>query len=241
MSTTTGFFRNDLQTEVLLRLKPALETVYVFGCSDGCEVYSLAIWCHLAAPAPKVQITGFDIDRACLAQAQAAVYTAAQLDYYNSGKPLCSRKASFFDVSTPGCFLVNKTITQHCAFRHGDVLDARFVAALPPADAVLCQNVLVHLAEEDNRRALENLCRLLGPDGLLLLGGMRPPVRSRLTYEMGLEPIADELEKIHDGWLDLRRAWDSAPAWRRKYYYLEPFQHVPDAPFRYGTIFRKGE
>jgi chemotaxis methyl-accepting protein methylase len=239
MSTTTGFFRNEAQIETLIQLKPAPRTVYVFGSSDGCEAYSLAIAYRLKNINLDLKIWGFEIDETCLERAKVALYDEAQIDYYKGNSVLASSKGRFFTMIEPNIFQVAGAITQLCKFIQGSVLDEAFISTLRSADIVLCQNVFVHMTEQQNYEGIRNLKRLLNEDGLLLIGGMRPAIRSKVTQKLGLVPITTQAESIHNGWVDLRQGWDESHPWRRKYYLLEPFRPLPDWASRYGTIFRK--
>lgn len=238
VSTTTGFFRNDAQMETLIRLRPAPKTIYIFGCSDGCEAYSFAMQFRLHGVVPPPRILGFDINEDCIRHAQAAIYERRQLDYYGTGENLPTEKAKFFQPVGGDRFRVDESITRTCTFSLGSVLDEAAMAQLPPADLVLCQNVLIHLPPEQNRLALDLLKRLVAPDGLLVIGGMRPEIRQELTTSAQFEPVVEDCRAIHDGWRDLRKWWDETPSWAREYFALEPFAETPGWQHRYSSIFR---
>jgi chemotaxis methyl-accepting protein methylase len=238
VSTTTGFFRNDVQMETILRLLPAPKLVYVFGCSDGCESYSFAIHLrlHKVSPAPKIR--GYDINEECILKARRALYERQQMDYYGTGENLTGPKAQFFQLVGSNQFRVDESIASTCDFDLGSVLDDAFMAQLPKADLVFCQNVLIHLEPEQNRVALRNLQGLVADGGLLAIGGMRPELRSALTTEAKLEPVVEDCRVIHDGWRDLRNWWEESKPWAREYFALERFEETPDWPHRYSSLFK---
>lgn len=238
VSTTTGFFRNDVQMETIIRLKPNPKTVYVFGCSDGCEAYSFAIHLKLNNVVPLPKIAGFDINAECIARAQSAEYQRNQMDYYGTGECLSGPKAQFFDKVGSNTYRVAESISRSCEFSCGSVLDEAFMSQLPKADIVFCQNVLIHLTPEQNRIALDNLKRLVDKDSLLAIGGMRPELRSALTTEAALSPVTDDCRVIHDGWRDLRNWWEESKPWEREYFALERFEETADWPYRYSSLFR---
>lgn len=239
VSTTTGFFRNDQQMQTIMRLFPRPKTVYFFGCSDGCEPYTFAMLLKLADPsAPLPKIHGYDINSECIAKAQAAVYDTNQLDYYRTGHQLSDESSLLFDKAAFNSYRVSASIKCTCSFGYGSVIDDDFMSQLPPADLVFCQNVLVHLPLEQNRSAVRYLRRLLTPQSILAIGGMRPDVRSVVTQEANLEPITDDCREIHDGWRDLRNWWDTSLPWTRAYFCLEPFRELSDWSYRYSSLFR---
>lgn len=238
VSTTTGFFRNDRQMETILCLFPRPKTIYFFGCSDGCEPYAFAIHLKLSDPSVEPDILGFDINEGCIAKARAAVYANNQLDYYRTGTALTGPKAQFFRRANGNKFQLDAQIARVCKFKLGSVLDEEFISKLPPADLVFCQNVLDHLSPKQNRIALRNLRGLLTTHSLLVIGGMRPELRSALTQELRLDPVTNNCRAIHDGWRDVRGWWDQSKPWARAYYFLEPFREAPDWPYRYSSIFR---
>jgi SAM-dependent methyltransferase len=238
VSTTTGFFRNDVQMETIIRLRPRPKLVYVFGCSDGCEAYSFAIQLKLKGVNPLPKIRGFDINTECISRAQGAVYDRRQMDYYGTGENLAGPKTGFFHPVGGERFRVDNSISDACEFQFGSVLDGAFMSELPAADLVFCQNVLIHLSPEQNRVALQNLRKLVSEHGLLVIGGMRPDLREALTNELGLIPDVENCRAIHDGWRDLRGWWEGTKPWAREYFALEPFEETPDWQHRYSSLFR---
>jgi len=238
VSTTTGFFRNDVQMETIIRLVPQPKTIYVFGCSDGCESYSFAIHLRLHNVTPPPRIIGFDINEECILKARRGIYQRNQMDYYGTGENLAGPKTQFFNRADGTKVRVDDSIASTCEFNLGSVLDEAFMAQLPKADIVLCQNVLIHLSPEQNRIALHNLKKLVASRGVLAIGGMRPELRSALTNEAGISPVVEDCRVIHDGWRELRHWWEESKPWAREYFALERFEETPDWPNRYSSIFR---
>jgi chemotaxis protein methyltransferase CheR len=217
---------------------PDAKRVYVFGCSDGCEAYSLAIHFRSHNMNATPSIMGFDINKDCIQKAKIATYQDRQLDYYGTGRASTGPRAEFFLPAGGDAYRVADSIAETCDFAMGDVLDSTFMSALPRADLVLCQNVLIHLTADQNRTAVNNLRPLVAEGGLLVLGGMRLDQRIAVAAEAGLEPVTENFRSIHDGWQDQRRGWNDSKPWSRNYRDLEPFQDRPDWQTRYSTIFR---
>ena len=237
MSTTTGFFRNEPQLSVVTSIRPKPLKIFVFGCSDGCEAYSIAMAYKDLNPATPLKISGWDIEEPCIQRARAAVYKQEQLDYYRTNAPEIRAKQRYFESSGAGAFKVKSEITGMCSFEIGSILDAGFMAGVGTADIVFCQNVLVHLPGEAKAQAVENLCKTVRPDGLLAIGGMRPASREAIALKQGLKPITDKCEEIHNSWIDLRALWDNNWFWQRPYYALEPFRKCSHWEHRYGSLF----
>jgi chemotaxis methyl-accepting protein methylase len=222
---------------VVTALRPKPDKILVFACSDGCESYSIAMAYQRSDPATKPRIQGYDIEDRCVEHARRGVYERSQLDYYRNGQPAVAANQRFFEKVEGGACQVKTEIAALCEFNKGSILDAQFMAGLGRADVVFCQNVLVHLSDEDKIAALENLLKVTRPDGLLAIAGMQPDARERITLQLGLRPVTERCQEIHDGWLDLRELWDKSRPWQRPYYALEPFRKCRKWEYRYSTLF----
>ena len=163
ITTTTGFFRNFTQLEVVHNLMPEMETVYVFGCSDGCEAYSLAMFYKEKKPSANFNISAYYLDQSCIDHAIKAIYRGMQLDYYGDGSIFNEPWLKYFRNLGDGAFSVETSIREHCSFAKGDILNDAFMNSLEPVAMVFCQNVLIHLTKRQNQKALELLYRLIKP------------------------------------------------------------------------------
>jgi hypothetical protein len=226
MSTTTGFFRNPNQLEIIYNHVPAPKRVYVFASSNGCEVYSMAMF-YASRNADKCpRFLGFDIEPACVKTARNGVYHSREVDYYGDGRAFIDPYRRY--LGNLGCdtWRVERTI-----------MDRGFIQSLGPADIVCCQNVLIHMSESDNLLALSLLCRLLSGKKLLVIAGMRPSLRCRITRALGLNPVVDGCREVHEAQRDLRHAWDHSPFFLRPYIALPPFTECQDWQRLYSTMF----
>jgi chemotaxis methyl-accepting protein methylase len=237
MSHVTGFFRNIPQLDVIVAHAAGLGTAHVFGCSIGCETYSLAIWDRLHGGG-RLRVAGSDLSDGCVARARAGAYGVREVDFYPDRTDTAEKIAAPFLQREGERYHVAPELREACAFTQLDVLAPPDRARVAAVDLLLCQNTLIHLGP-DARRALDGLLPLVRPGGLMAIAGMDLDLRAAWTRENGLEPITDRCAEIHDGWREQRRAWDGRLAGERPHYALEPFTDRPDGAFRYSTLFRR--
>lgn len=239
ISTTTGFFRNAIQIDTVTELISKPKSIYVFGCSEGCEAYSLAIHYYNKFNYIDYKLTGYDINANCIDVASKGTYDINQIDYYKSENLAIDGALKCLNKTKSGAYQVIDEIHRVCHFKFGNILDTDFMANLEPSDVILCQNVLIHLPYKQNVVAMTNLSKLLKSGSILVIGGMRPSYRSKITKKLKLKPIENNCETIHNNWLDCRKMWDEGNVLTRDYFALEPFKETKDWPYRYSTIFKK--
>lgn len=204
--------------------------VLVFGCSIGCEPYSIASLLLSRRPDVKIALECFDIEPSVIARATRGIYSQDEL---TTSPPLTPAfvAATFDPVDGGGA--VKPAIAGAVSFALGNVLDTDLIRRLAPADVVVAQNFLYHLPRADAERALRNLFSLMKPRSALLVDGADPDIRTRLTEAARLRPCTKELEQIHRESRIMRGA-----AWPRIYWGLEPFDaQRSDAARRFATIF----
>ena len=171
----TSFFRDagafaQLAGEVLpaladLRARTRRLRIWSAGCSTGQEAYSLAI--ELArAPARwagwTVAILGTDISAQAVARAREGRYGAFEIGRGLPGPDV----PAYFDADGDG-WRASPALRRRLEFARHNLLDP------PPAgpfDLVLCRNVLLYFAPEQQRVVLDHLAHALSPDGFLMLG-----------------------------------------------------------------------
>lgn len=190
------FFRNPevfavLEKQVLpgligaaLRRSDPHLRVWSVGCSSGEEPYSLALLLHeLKPPQLKVSIAASDISGPILQQARSACFDRARLEavprrvqeqyFVVDGEKLCLRE--------PICGMVE--FIEHNILQGGGE---------PPADLILCRNVLIYFSREDQERILQRFAELLPPWGALVLGSaenLLGEVRGRFSLTHPAERI----------------------------------------------------
>ncbi len=175
--TVTQFFRNRSTFERIAEVAlpslfdraatPGLR-VWSVGCASGEEPYSMAILLkerfadRLARR--RVSLLGLDRDRAALDRARAAVYDRERLDEIPE-----AARTRWFTRTSAGRFELVREIRQMVAFRQANMFEA---AEMPPgpADLILCRNVLIYFAREEQERLLADFEQRLAPGGFLVLG-----------------------------------------------------------------------
>jgi chemotaxis protein methyltransferase CheR len=173
----TKFFRNwetysSLDQKVIPTLMDGRHhdiRVWSAGCATGEEAYSLAILMHRRAVAQRMMksfdtasIVGTDIDAACLARAEQAIYSDSAL----GDTPPELRRKYFKEVSGLATLLAD--VRQPVSFAIGDLL--QFSAPLEQPHLILCRNVIIYFEREAQDALLTHFHRTLAPGGFLVLG-----------------------------------------------------------------------
>lgn len=151
-----------------LRTYPSLK-VWVAGCGEGEEVYSLAILFREEGLEDRVMIYGTDVNPAALRRAEAGVYDVARLPQFTENHRLCGGKSSLSDYYTAayGGAVFDRSLRRRAVFSdHSLVSDAVFAEV----QLVSCRNVLIYFGRELQDRALGLFRDALAPRGFLGLG-----------------------------------------------------------------------
>lgn len=234
----TGFLRLPAQFDVLTGTiaRSFVESrrtdrlrIAVLGCSNGAEAYSIASVLKRHYPAMGFEVRAYDISPDCVRTGRTAVYRAEEV--YNNRLLSAEFVCSTFNQQE-GALVVKDDIARHV---HFDVADIRndLMTTVGLCDVVFAQNVLFHMPRPVARRTLRNIAALLRRDSFLFIDGVDLDLRARLTKRMGLAPVTDSIEQIHN---EARRA--RAAGWPYHYWGLEPYCDGPHAARRYATIFR---
>ncbi len=171
--TVSAFFRDPasfialasyLQAALLVQTAEPF-VVWVPGCGNGEEVYSLAILLYDLARQEGVKrplrITGTDLNESALVHATTACYAESQLHTM----PEAFR--THYLTRKTGQYEVVPEIRALCSFETGDA----FARLSPePLDLVSCRNLLIYLKAPRQERLIQQLYGQLRTDGLLFLG-----------------------------------------------------------------------
>ncbi len=169
------FFRNPstyrvleekILPELIARARSRQEQqlrVWSVGCAGGEEPYSLALLLHELDPAGlQLSIFGSDVSEPILARAEKGEYDAQRL----AEVPDVVRDR-YFERLEGTRFRLKQDIRQMVSFSKHDVLtDLDY----PPADLILCRNVMIYFSREEQSKILARFARSLGPDSFLVLG-----------------------------------------------------------------------
>ncbi len=131
-------------------------------CATGEEPYSMAMALIDAGLAAKqFHIDAVDINKAALLRAEKGLYTKNAF----RGKSLthCAHHVTRQDHS----YLVEENIRRQVHFHIGNVCT---YSKGMPYQVAFCRNLLIYMNADARKKALDNLRRLLDPEGLLFVG-----------------------------------------------------------------------
>lgn len=135
------------------------------GCSSGEEPYSLALilaehFVHETREIPVI-IDATDVDTAILQVAEKAVYNHDRL----LETPINYISKYFSEEGMQ--YRLSPAITGMVSFKNGEMFNNHIYN---DCDLILCRNVLIYLAREQQEKVLANIAAALGRDGFLVLG-----------------------------------------------------------------------
>lgn len=175
----TLWFRDTYPFEVLrTRVLPELLKgapgqrlrIWSAACSSGQEPYSLSMTIDEyersspSQPKTAVQIVATELSGAMLAASKAAEYDSLAIARGLSSE----RLQRYFDVKTPGRWVVKTAIRSRVEFRVQNLLDS--YAVLGKFDLVFCRNVLIYFSADVKKDILRRIHATLKPGGYLFLG-----------------------------------------------------------------------
>lgn len=172
----TYFFRDrvpfeTLREQILPELIPARASqkklrIWCAASSTGQEAYSISmILDEFGARLGgwRVEIVATDLSEAALAKAKEATYSQFEVQRGLSTAQLLR----YFD-QIGDMWRLKQTIRSRVDFRHFNLLSD--YTALGNFDIIFCRNVLIYFDPDRKADVLNRMCRLLAPDGWLVLG-----------------------------------------------------------------------
>jgi len=151
-----------------LRTYPSLK-VWIAGCSNGEELYSLSILFREEGLAERTLFYATDINPAALRAAEAGVYPLDQIRKFTESHQKSGAKTSLSDYYTAdyGRAVFDKSLRSRTVFSdHSLVTDAVFAEM----HLISCRNVLIYFDRELQDRALGLFKDSLARQGFLGLG-----------------------------------------------------------------------
>lgn len=152
----------------VLRTYPSLK-LWVAGCSQGEEAYSLAILLREEGLLERSLIYATDINASALRAAESGVYDIVRLATFTENHRLSGAKTSLSDYYTAGYgrAVLDSSLRQHIVFSdHSLATDAVFAEV----QLISCRNVLIYFDRELQDRALGLFEEALSHKGFLGLG-----------------------------------------------------------------------
>jgi chemotaxis protein methyltransferase CheR len=181
----TSFFRDNrpfelLRTDLLPKLIETRRHVrclrfWSAACSSGQEAYSLAmaILEHFPMLAGwSIRIEGTDICAEVVERAKTGRYHRIEM---NRGLP-ARFVVRYFD-HTGEDWVVKPEVRKMCNFRQANLCGPQlpFHRSDDRFDAIFLRNVMLYFSQETRRTLLNNIHRILAPDGVLFLGSSEQP------------------------------------------------------------------
>lgn len=167
------FFRDAAVFECLARILPGLAQserrlrAYSAGCSEGQEIYSLAILLAEAGSLDRWELVGADCRPSAIATAKAGLFNRNGTSGVGPG--LQSR---YFRRERGG-WRISETLRQRTQWRVEELLSLR---AAGKWNLIFFRNVAIYLRVEKAAPLWASLCSALETDGLLVTGkAERPP------------------------------------------------------------------
>lgn len=164
-----AYFR-ALREEVVphLRTYPSLK-VWVAGCGDGEEIYSLAILFREEGLESRTLFYGTDINPAALKRAETGRYDLARISQFTKNHQLSGGKSSLSNYYSAAydAAIFDRSLRRRIVFSdHSLVSDAVFAEV----QLISCRNVLIYFNKELQDRAIGLFKDSLSRKGFLGLG-----------------------------------------------------------------------
>ena len=193
---TTQFFREPphfdfLFNEVFPQFIDQGRTVYKIwsaACSSGEEVYSIAIsWLEFLrskslslATAPRLIVSGTDIDHNMIAVAGKGIFPKQSLDQINPA--IASRYFDFGTGALSGVARVKDLVHDLCHFSQMNLIGNAYPK--DTFDVIFLRNVLIYFKSDIVKQIVQNLEKNLDRSGYLILGHSESVVELNLPLEI---------------------------------------------------------
>ncbi len=171
--------------------------VLCIPCCTGEEPYSLAMALREeSVSTTKCSILGVDLSSRELAAARHGRYSE-----FSFRQIPAALKARYFKADE-GAWRIDESLRSAVSFRPGNLIDANFLESEALFDLIFCRNLMIYLTPVARVRALDNLERLLSPDGLLCMGAAESLNDPRFEQ---VEPHEHFLYRRRAGWVEALR------------------------------------
>ena len=178
MTTNESFFFRDIKPFDIFKdtvLPHLIKTrgggksfkIWCAAASSGQEPYSLSTVLRDAAaklPGWRTSIVGTDISHDILAKAKAGVYSQFEVQ---RGLPI-QQLLKYF-TKKDEMWEAKQEVRDLVTYKYFNLLND--LTPLGKCDVVFCRNVLIYFDQETKGKVLDQIAKLLPPDGVLFLGG----------------------------------------------------------------------
>jgi chemotaxis protein methyltransferase CheR len=178
----TSFFRDAPVFDLLRRrVLPEITAtgrarIWSAGCSDGAELFSVAILLAELGRLERAELLGTDCRGDAVRTAERGSFDSLAVH-----ELVPETLARHFDAEPPR-WRVAAPLRAAARFRLANVLLA---AETGPWDLILCRNVAIYLEDEPAEALWHRLAGALRPGGHLVVGKAERPVASRPLYPVG--------------------------------------------------------
>lgn len=152
----------------ILRTYPRIK-IWHAGCSNGAEVYSMAILLHEAGLLERARLYATDINQEALKQAHNGVYDIRNMQQFTKNYQLAGGQADFADYyhADSHSAIMERELKKHLLFSfHNLATDWVFTEA----HMIICRNVLIYFDKPLQDRVFDLFENSLVRKGLLGLG-----------------------------------------------------------------------
>ncbi len=172
---TTEFFRDPKVFDLIkTKILPYLNSynhikIWCAGCSNGKEVYSLAIMLKEAGILCKTQIYATDINPYVIEEAKNGIYSSITLDKdINNYRNAQGEKnfIQYFNINK-SCIKVKEELKKNILFFQHSLLSN---GTLNEFNLILCRNVFIYFNDSLQEKMLKNFYNSLDNNGFLVLG-----------------------------------------------------------------------
>lgn len=173
----SSFFRDQkpfdqFKQVVLPRMLEARATkrslrIWSAACSSGQEAYSLCMLLQeeqVRLAGWRIEIVGTDLSAEMVDRAKSGVYTQFEVQ---RGLPIQMLVKHFKQQGDK--WQISPQLRQMVTFREFNLLSD--LGPLGQFDIVFCRNVLIYFDQPTKGKVLDNIARIMPPDGVLYLGG----------------------------------------------------------------------
>lgn len=169
----------DVVLPELVKSRSATRKVRVWSAasSSGQEAYSLAITMQEKLPAGwSYDIMGTDISTEMVKRAETAEYSQVEV---NRGLP-AAQLVQYFERAGAH-WRITQALRRNVSFRLMNLTAP--LPAMQPFDVIFLRNVLIYFDVATKRTVLQNVAKLLRPDGWLFLGAAETTIGIDDNYE----------------------------------------------------------
>jgi chemotaxis protein methyltransferase CheR len=155
--------------------------IWSAGCASGEEAYSIAMVLRQYLPDLDnwdALILATDIDTNALAEAEAGIYSAKQVEEI----PAEFRAKFLRATASPNAYRIAAHLRPLVVFEWMNLVDRWPMHG--PFDAIFCRNVIIYFDVEGKRRVIETFHDKLRPGGHLLLGHAETLINLSNSFEL---------------------------------------------------------